>query len=485
MPLPCRGLDRKTTFTPEKVCSAPALWLIVGIAGVLMASRAAYSQEPKPRLDDAQQASVAGIKPAPLKEDRTTVNLPSPVQQVCVGGGGRFLILHLPGQRKLAVFDCNEARIVKYLPVAEDTIHFAAGLEKLFVASPDHNVLQRWDLKTFERDVTVSAPVPITGLAMGSATKEPLIVQSDREGLVFLDPRTFRRSDYRIGQGGGNWMGGGGGSQLRVSANGQVITGSGVLVRVGRTYRAVGAPGDTLPTPDGRVLYGRQQLYTAEGKPEGKPLGKAFSGHGQRFWFIPAVQGPYAVFYNQVSGSGATAKVQLGVYLAGETRQLVTLPEVEGILGLVDWQSGVSQPIEQHLFLIPDAKLLVFIPASKEKLVLYRADIEQLLDKADIDYLYVKSLPPANFKPGSDFTYQIATRSRKGGVKYKLESGPGRMSLSPEGLLTWKVPADFTDKEINVIITVSDRTGQEIFHTFSATSPDGAGAKEPDRPREK
>ena len=127
---------------------------------------------------------------------------------------------------------------------------------------------------------------------------------------------------------------------------------------------------------------------------------------------------------------------------------------------------GRWEPFEQHLFLIPDAKLLVFIPASNDKLVLQRVDIEKLLDKADVDYLYVQSQPLLNFKAGTDYKYQIVTRSRKGGVKYKLESGPDKMTLSPDGLLSWKVPADFAEAEVNIIITVSDKTGQEIFHTF-------------------
>jgi hypothetical protein len=39
-------------------------------------------------------------------------------------------------------------------------------------------------------------------------------------------------------------------------------------------------------------------------------------------------------------------------------------------------------PIEQHLFLILDAQLLVFIPAGNDELVLYRANVEQLIEKA-------------------------------------------------------------------------------------------------------
>ena len=60
--------------------------------------------------------------------------------------------------------------------------------------------------------------------------------------------------------------------------------------------------------------------------------------------------------------------------------------------------------------------------------------------------LYVRD-DSATVAARSEYRYQLAARSRKGGVKYKLETGPDKMTLSPAGLLTWKVPANFTDND--------------------------------------
>jgi hypothetical protein len=43
--------------------------------------------------------------------------------------------------------------------------------------------------------------------------------------------------------------------------------------------------------------------------------------------------------------------------------------------GLIDWFHGVAMPLDRHLFLIPDAKLLVVLPESKDKLVLRKVDV--------------------------------------------------------------------------------------------------------------
>ena len=53
-----------------------------------------------------------------------------------VGDGGRFLILHLPKVRQVAVFDVNQAKVVKFLPVAADNVMIAAGMTKMIVAYP-------------------------------------------------------------------------------------------------------------------------------------------------------------------------------------------------------------------------------------------------------------------------------------------------------------------------------------------------------------
>src|SRR4051812_35288281 len=49
-----------------------------------------------------------------------TVNLPSAAGEIVPAAGGRLLLIHLPKERKLAVFDTVQAKVLKYLPVAED-----------------------------------------------------------------------------------------------------------------------------------------------------------------------------------------------------------------------------------------------------------------------------------------------------------------------------------------------------------------------------
>src|SRR5262249_43998330 len=57
------------------------------------------------------------LQPPGLNQDKVERPLPDTIQDVAVGGGGRFLLLALPKTRQVAVFDANIGRVVKFLSV--------------------------------------------------------------------------------------------------------------------------------------------------------------------------------------------------------------------------------------------------------------------------------------------------------------------------------------------------------------------------------
>lgn len=429
------------------------------------------------------------LRPAALPQDTVELKLPDTADDVVVGGGGRYLIFHLPRTRQLAVFDAEEAKVVKYLPVAEDDIKMAAGLDKLIVALPSSNVFQRWDLTTFKKEVAVPNPLTgtVTRLLMGSATRGPLIIGASggKGGPVFLDPLTFKDADYQVAGNNVFLNFGSADVQTRISANGDVITGwtPGVsptgltsLVRQGKTYTqhyehtSVGA---VLPSADGRMLFTREGTFT----PELKAIHKAEKGYGHAVWFVPSLEGAYHLSFTQ---SGPSAKgglmLNVGVHLAGDSRPAASLPGSTDYDGLVNWQTGQAQMFDKHVFLIPDAELLVFVPATDDKLILQRFNLVSLLDKAGVDYLFVASQPVTQAVKGSTYNYPLSVKSKKGGVKVKLVSGPPGMEVTADGRTTWAVPADFADAAADVILSVTDASGQEVFHSFKVTVVAKAGS---------
>jgi WD40 repeat protein len=440
-------------------------------------------KEPEPRQEPPPvwaPVKPAGIRPPALKDDKTTLRLPGSVRDVCVGGGGRYLILHLPQQRQLGIFDANEARVVKYLPGADDNIKFAAGMDKLLVAVPDKNLIQRWDLTTLEREVT--APLPAQGtvnaLYMGAASSGPLLVglgngvpQGGNSAALFLDPRTLKAVTYKWSKEPLNNFT----SRLaRLSPDGTVVAwheGAGgephalkCGVLSGGTANGAGvwpaAASLAVPGPDDRTLFTAAGLFNTELKQTSAALKGSF---------LPATSGPYFL---------GLEKDGLSFYLAGNDRPVAKLAGVEGIC-----EEGVSFGScrdtinhDRRIHFIPEARLVVGIPTSNDRLLLYRFDPEQALEKSDVDYLVVTSQPPRTAARGKPYSYTLRIKSKKGGVRCKLESGPDGLKATADGKVTWDVPRDFPEGEVAVLLTVADATGQEIIHTFKLQVTDRAEA---------
>jgi hypothetical protein len=436
----------------------------------------ALPQPPEPPLPPYQPTPVQPvvIKPPSLSGDKVPVPLPGPVGAVAVGGGGRYLILHLPNLRRLTVFDANEAKVVKEIAVPEIQIFFAASMDKLIVALPKRRQLLRYSLATFQHEATAMLPVryKCTGMALGSASNGPLLITSvdlpRASEQCFFDIATMKKVGITSRQ--ATYPNIGPHVHLHAAANGSVFTaGNQSYVLKGSVLDAYQVPGsaDLLPGPDGRTLYSSGQVFTAEGK----ALGPNVSGHGHGVWYVPALHGPFFASLNEArEGAGGKQYLVLKVHLVDGRRPLVTFPKLDALDGLVNWFSGVAQPLENHVFLIPDAQLLVVLPLAKDRLILQRFNLDQMLESTGVDYLFIGSQPPTQFRPGKALSYQLAVHSKKGGLRYKLESGPSGMTLSPTGLIGWDVPSKFEPTEVNVIVTVHDSAGQEVLHAFQLTN---------------
>jgi hypothetical protein len=430
----------------------------------------------------AERSLLPPIRPDPLirpplsAADKVEKMLPSSIADVAVGGGGRYLILHLPQERKLAVFDVSEAKMKGYVPAVGSSVKFAAGREKLLVALGGANLIQRWNLATLAREVTAPLPVQykLSLIAMGCNSDGPLLVASAdgvwRPEMFFMDIMTLKKLPIeKTGQGHIHIMEGDG---VRVSADGRVFgiwsiyMGMLSLVLEGkeaRCHHQNGLSGHLAPGPDGRVIYTAKGRYTSQARPLGDR-----SGDGP--YCLPAVQGDYylTVKANSLQDRDNSVRGTLAVHLAGDERPLITLPEMD-LPASIHSRALNSQtlPADKRIYFIPAANLIVTIPDSSDRLVLHRFDVLKAVEKSGIDYLFVVSHAPVKAKKGATYRYQLAVKSKKGGVKYRVESGPAGMKISDTGLLSWDVPRSASETEIDVLLTISDRSGQEIFHRFS------------------
>lgn len=422
-----------------------------------------------------------------LEQNKLERKLPSTITDVAVGGGGKFILLLLTQVRQVAVFDVSQARVIKYIPVEDDDVHLAAGQEKLFIAMNNKRVLQRWDLEALTLEATVPLPCQsVQFLLMGYASHGPLIISKPREndnGTLYLNIETLKELPVahtnEIGYDASY------GCQWRISGDGTVLAGwthgispasFGTHILKGLTlHRYTG--GERLaycrPGRDGKVLYTSAGLFTQECIPF---PGHASPSRGNGKYTIPSTSGEwYLSFTPSTVGSDARlrsrqpstpATLQAALHVVGRPEELANLPQLDMTGIPVDVPYTSKLLFDKRVVFVPEAKIVVTIPVTNDRLVMQRFDVDEALEKSAFDYLFVSSLPATKATRGELYRYQLNVRSKKGGVKYRLDAAPEGMKLSSNGELTWSVPQEHSATSADVIITISDASGQEVLHNF-------------------
>lgn len=399
--------------------------------------------------------STVKITPPALSDEKVVKRLPELFSDVVVGGGGRYLIFHLPKLKKLAVFDVNEARVTKYLSLTEEDVTFAAGLDAIVIGLKKSGKLERWSLTTFELEKTAFPPFKddIKMVLMGHASKGPVVVNGE-----FLDLESFKLLPIKRA-----WE-----AEARpyVSGDGTVFARWGGNSRNSVTHVLDGGEvrrneegnlGHVLPGPDGKTVFTAKGVLSRllkRNEPEDASYG----------YCVPAVRGDYFLSITPAPPGGAGGS--FNIYLRGLTQPIAKLDQVNHGLHF-DSAGFDSYAMWSRVVFVPDAKFIALLPRGNDQVVLYKFDADAALVSSGLDYLIVTSTAPREVRAGATFTYSIKARSKQGGVTYKLDSGPKGMTVSIDGVVTWNVSGDSPIGDQDVILTVRDKVGQEVFHTFT------------------
>jgi S1-C subfamily serine protease len=446
---------------------------------------------PAPAVTVLSSGAMAKVGEAALEKDDVTRKLPGVVDDVIPAAGGRLLFLELKKLRKLAVFDVAQAKVTQFLPLPSDDVLCAAGAEKLLLIVRDQNLVQRWDLKTLQKELTTSLPEvgQLDDVAAGYASPGPVMLMT-REGPKFLDFNTLKLVEIKGDESRfGNWrphpqypL------EVRVSADGTTfaawepgLSPSGIrtLTLEGNTARSRyehNSAGALLPSNDGSLLFTSTGIYSADLKPISAEQFRSTvcipSYHpsyflGVRFGEDNGARKPRPGSSSRSNApTGPAASVSL--YATGDKKLLITLPEFDELSrGDQFGRRGEALPLEKRIHFIPNANVILTVTDARDELRLRRFVVTDALDKAGIDYLFVASTPPRAAAKGQDYLYEPEIKSKRGGVKLALDSGPEGMTLDKSGNLHWHVPDNIKNDSVGVILSVKDASGQEIYHTFN------------------
>jgi WD40 repeat protein len=427
-----------------------------------------------------------GIHPPDMPQEQVVQPLPAPVSDLAVGGGGRYLILHFPKLGKLAVFDVNQAKITQFIPV-EDEIKFTAGLDKLILVSPSKLVLKRYSLHTFQQEASASLPIrgEVMAIVMGSASKGPLLIRwtpgrrpNDRTTLTFFDveklePLTWRFKPlppYSGGYFGSTYdqrnhiRAAPDGSAFGVWSRNRQPNGLETLVvlkdKIKMAFADTSA-GHVMPGMQARVIYTGTGLFSND-------LTKLTGPWPDNSAFLPAQEGGY---YLRLPGPILPGAPET---LSPPNKQAKVIAYAEQNDQLIASCSGIELPnpdsfraiddftFDKRVHFIPSARLLITIP-DNDRLVLHRFNLEEALAKLDP---WVYSRAPLAAENGKTYRYQIRAHSPSSSVRYDLECAPPGMTISPGGLIEWKVPEHLGLADCSVLVRMRGAGSNTSEHGF-------------------
>jgi len=415
----------------------------------------------------AEPESAPDLFEPALNRGRAVIHLPTEADEVAPGGAGRYLIAHLKAIHSLAIVDLCNATVAHVIELPSGESHFAAGLWKLFVASDEKNSITRYDLQTAEKELTVMAPDGgVQAMAMGCASVAPVVIASGKKTFL-CDPQTLRAQPMawqRWGAPGSNWPA----PSMRVSADGQTIIAWGggwagiELVAVdgldvvdhheGGSIHASAVP-VRLNWSGSLVFSDRTSVFNRDLTDASIDLdGYAFGALSPDYVLSLRI--------NRRAPKAADQKPALKIYLAGGHQLIATLKDLPEL-------SASVLPPEQRIFYLPAVNLLAILGPGNNEFFLRRFSAMEALDESGIDYLMVTSVPYPVATRGWRYSYSVKTQSKRGGVSYGLTSGPPGMSIAADGTVRWDVPKDFKRRQAQVIVSIKDASGQEIFHTFT------------------
>jgi hypothetical protein len=387
------------------------------------------------------------------------------------------VLLRIPTAKQVAVLDVCEGKLIKYIPIAESGALIAAGNEHLFILNPRANILQRWNLNTFEREVSVVNPLKgePRSLLIGHATDGPLFVVGPNK---FIDGKTFKEVPVE-GKEGSRAMDQMSGLSkhpplVRISADGRVLawhrrsvspTGLYCLV-VGDTetkfYSQHDTAGILIPGPDGS-LFSPGGIFS----PKLKRIG---GNKRHQYWYHAPIPAAHDDWYLSVATTElpfAQAAPKMSLARLGEDKPVAELGDLEGLDIPKEFNPSTARGLQLYdrVFLVPDAEVMAVVNGDANKVRMHKFEVVAFLDRAGVDYLIVTNRPERAFR-GETFTFRPNVKSKKGGVKVKLETGPEGMKVAVDGTVTWDVPKTFAEDSATAILLISDKSGQEMFHTL-------------------
>lgn len=418
--------------------------------------------------------------------DPVKVALPGEINRAFLAGGDRYLVMNVPAQREILVYDVERRGMEGSIVVPGDEPYdLVAGQECIVVAYLESKRFQSYALPSLSQGL--EAPYPAKELitfGMGAAAKEFMVLgktEANPYAVIFVDGTSLEVT--RI-------------SDVKEEANG--VFDESPFVRAsadGSTYGFTGTEKPKILQPTGQQIVvrgedGEKSYYDSRGQGNATPNSDGSLIYTNKGWmapnlmgasrpsvedielYIPTVHPLFVLGHNCSYGKANSASPRLGVFLKGHERPLLDLRPLPEFVGS-DRTSNHTYylfadrvGIDQRFMLFPERSLLLMIPPDSNALLLLDVDLLRYVQESNMGFLHVTSTPPASVMAGTLFTYHIETQTNRDGLRFQLDSGPAGMEVSVLGRVQWNTDPSHAKRSFSCRVSVSSRDGMVAHHQF-------------------
>lgn len=418
-----------------------------------------------------------------FKGDAKKIPLPGTVTDAVLARGGQYLLVVLGVEKKLAVVNIGKGSVEKILPLASDDVLVAGTMNHILILDRKKNVIERYAIDNFTRQLAVKTPVPgvVKSMVAGSASNGPILFHR-AEGTDALANATFaivdlmKLKELPVSAKGsrGHYTSYRDAAHLRASSNGRVfgmwatshspsglqsmvLTDSGLLCKY--EHESVG---HVVPSSDGSHIFTSDGIFTTGLKRIGR------GSQGQRRFFVPTSHPRFVIGIN-ANSDGRLNPVTGNIHEVGSDAALFQLPNLQLEYVGNNPESWITHDftMDKRVYFNLESHALVTIPFSNDCVVVQEFDLRSELKNSDLDYFFVSSTPNRVCTPGKSYAYQVEVESNRKKIVFEVASGPEKMTISPKGKVTWNVPKDFKEESVDVILSISDGDSLQTYDSFT------------------
>ena len=408
-----------------------------------------------------------------IPDGSLTRPLPAKPGEVIMGYAGTCLLMKFPDLMKLGVFDLCQAKVVKYIDLAEKDAVFAAGGKVLLIFLPEAKRFELWDMESWtkRKDVALRSDIGIEAMGMGLLNHDFAVVvraegdpqAQDKVAILSIPDCKLTVPKFRQSNKGMDLfhffahLGKGAGVMMEENGSMALVTGSGRgFIKLGNresveaSYLHLGSSRDVSVVFGGaEVVIENDDVYRAEEEEALLRKSEQKLDRHTRREFVSGISGYRGIV--EIGRADGNEEPCLKVRSLPQLNEVYCQPIDKDVFRKISFGGG------RRLYASAYVKRCAIVDEKNNSVILFRLDT-------------VAATTVGQIAPGSLFVRKLNLAD---GTKVEIDSAPEGLSYDAKSSeIRWQIPNEQARAaEVSVILLLTDDQGNQSYHVEKIAIP--------------